>query len=161
MSDQYQILCNIHGYQYVWSDSLVTTCPVNASDSVNQEATCIIACARICSQISPNINSTSSTSYIAVLTCLFSPKSSGTLKLCKILSDSDANVTSYTVVLYDRTNSAVIASSTFTNSSGYELNDLGEFQNEASSEPTMLELRVKVDGGNGQAFISDVIFYSY
>ena len=159
--DLYQILCTIHNYQTVWSDTLVTTCPVNANDEINLEATCIISSCRICSQISPNVNSTSSSSYVPILTCVISPASYGTLKICKILSDSDNTATSYSVTLFDKTNSVTIASSVFTNNTGFELNSLGEFQNQISSDPTILELRAKVDGGSGNCYISDVIFYSY
>jgi hypothetical protein len=161
MADEYQILCSIHGLQYVWSDTLVTTCPVNASDPINADATCIVASARICSQLTPVISSTTSLSYIPVMTCVFSPASFGNLKLVRVLSKC-ISASSYSITVFDKTNSTVLSTSTFTNSDDYILNDLGSFE-PVTTDPTIIEIRLKVDGGpiGSTAYISQILFYSY
>lgn len=162
MTDLYQIVCSIHGPQQVWSDTLVTQCPVNANDYVNPDLTSIETMARICSQLTPNISSTSSTSYVTVLSCLYSPKSFGTLHRIRVLSDSDSGATSYSISVYDVTNTIELASGTFSNHSGYVVNDLGNVGS-VISEPTQINIRLKVDGGTlgSQAYISQILFYSY
>jgi hypothetical protein len=161
MADKYQILCNIHGLQYTWSDTLVTTCPINASDPINQDATCIVASARICSQLTPVISSTTSLSYIPIMTCVYSPATFGNLRLIRVLSKC-ASATSYSLTIFDKTNSIVLATATFTNTDDYVLNDMGSFE-PLTNEPTILEIRLKVDGGpvGSIAYISEILFYSY
>lgn len=162
MTDLYRIVCSIHGPQSVWSDSPVTQCPINANDYVNPDLTSIETMARICSQLTPNTSSTSSTSYVTVLSCLYSPKSFGTLHRIRILSDSDSGATSYSVSVYDATNTIQLAAGTFTNNSGYAVNDLGDVAG-VVTEPTQIDIRLKVDGGTlgSQAYISQILFYSY
>jgi hypothetical protein len=162
MSQQYRILCLVHGYQYVWSDTLVTTCPVDPADELNSDATCIVAQLRPVFQLSPNVSSVTS-SYLMRICATYLDENMGVLMRVGILSYAEEGVNSYTVEIYDKANFRTIGSSTFTNKDDYSLNKISVNYDPTVGVPlSNLEINVSVDSSIfGKCVkISKIIFYA-
>lgn len=162
MSYRYKILCTIHGYQEIWSDTLPTTCPINAADPVNQDMTYIDGMLRPGTQISPTLNTISFSQFTRVGSAFFDTNSMGVLKRIGLYSYCDEGVTSYTVEVYDRTNLTALATATFSNTNDYALNYV-ENVTELSSTPVIIEIFISVNTtiANKNAYVSRIILFCY
>lgn len=161
MAYQYRIYCTIHGYQYEWSDTLVTECPIEPSDPINSDATCIVNQLRVAGQVAPNIFSVSFSQPMRIGDIYFDSNIMGNLSRIGIFSYCDSGVTSYTVEIYDKTNLQSLGSGTYSNTDDYALNFINI--SEPASPQIMLEVFVSVTSTilNKNAYVSRIILYTY
>lgn len=162
MSTRYQIFCSVHGMQGMWSDTLVTTCPIDPNDVINQDMTFIDGQLRICAQISPTTN-TVNTSYLSRIGSIyFDIASMGSLKRVGLFSYCDVGVTSYTVEIYDRTNLKSLGSITLSNTNDYAIQYINNIT-ELVTSPAMIEVYASIVSPteNKNAYISRVILFSF
>lgn len=162
MASEYRILCNVHGYQYVWSDELVTTCPIDSADPINADATCITGQLRPSIQITPTIPKITSSYLMRAASVVYDASNFGALKQVGIFAYADKGATSYTVEVYDRTNLQVLGTGTFTNTSDYTLHKLN-IVNDVASSPASLEINASVNStiSGKRIYISQIIFYTF
>ena len=163
MSARYRILCSVHGYQSIWSDTLVTECPINPADYVNQDMTCIDGMLRVGAQISPT-TSTISIPHLTRIGSIFFDINSmgGSLQRVGIFSYCDVGVTSYTIEIYDKTNLVSLGSITLSNTNDYEINYINNITDLVTS-PVMIEVNASVNStiANKNAYISRVILFVF
>jgi hypothetical protein len=159
MTSEYRIYCSIHQYQTKWSDTLVTTCPINPEDPINQDATCIINQLRPVSQISPTIKNINLPNPIRIGDAYYDINSMGTLSRIGFLSYCDVDVTSFTIEVYDKTNLKSLGIAEFSNTDE-QINYIDNIVTELNT--TQLEFFVKVNSPKkNNAYISLIILYAY
>ena len=162
MAFQYRLYCTIHGYQYVWSDTLVTECPVNPADPINQDATCIVNQLRPAIQFAPTTTSANLSQPIRMGDIYYDMATMGTLSRIGIFSYCEKGVTSYSVEVYDKTNLKSLGKKSFSNKDDYVLNYIDNIT-QIDAPFAMLEIFVNVSAtiSKKKAYVSRVILYTY
>lgn len=160
-SQQYRILCEVHGYQYVWSDTLVTTCPIDAADPINDDATCIVGQLRPVIEITPTIPKITSSYLSRAVSIIYDAATHGPLRQVGIFSYADRGATSYTLEIYDRTSLKSLGKSTFTNTDDFALHKL-TIEEDIEITPATLEINASVNSSiSGKKLnVSQIIFYA-
>lgn len=162
MASQYRILCEVHSYQYVWSDELVTTCPIDPADPINADATCITGQLRPAIQLTPIIPKNLSNYLMRVASIMFDVGTNGTLKQVAFFSYGEPGITSYTIEVYDHTNLQSLGTGTFTNTEDYVLNKIN-ISNEMAISPAQVEINLSINSSisGKKVYISQIIFYTF
>ena len=160
MSYRYRVLCTIHGYQDVWSDDLVTTCPINAADPINQDATCIDAMLRPVIQLTP-VKPTSFLSKPTRIGSVVFNTNMGTLKRIGVLSHGGVGITSYKVEAYNKTDLTSLGNCIFTNTGDPVINYI-ENIGDISSNNVTLEFYISVTSVTKKnVYVDQIILYCY
>ncbi len=163
MSTKWRIYCTEpgdEGWQTAWSDAAITTCPNNASHSVNANSVNGIALEEEAFRITPTILDSNSTEFLRMVRIHYSTSQHGTLRRIKFIGNKDGNISSYDVEVYDVTNQVSLISTNFTNTGVDDFNDLGAISSPPSGD-AILEINAKQTGGTGNSsfHIDQIIVY--
>jgi hypothetical protein len=157
---QWRIFCSTENlWVYIWSDNAPTTCPNNASHVVNLDS---VQQTNIEKEVKSftNLNSIINTSILTrVLLFQYNTTLLGTLRRVKCLAYCDVTVSSFNILLYDRTNVVLLLTSTLTNTNEDNIIDLGVIETAPSNEVT-LELSTQILTGIGNIYVIDVSFFA-
>jgi hypothetical protein len=161
MSFQYRILCSIHGYQYKWSDDIVSKCPINSSDIINSDFTCIVNQISFSRQITPLITQTSLPN-LKIGNFYYDVNNMRVLSRIGFLSYCDVGVTSYTIEVYDRTNLRSLGKSTFSNTDDYKMNYIDIIWDQLTIN-ALIEFFISVNSTilNKNVYVSKIVLYTY
>ena len=165
MSKRWRIYCTEpgdEGWQYVWSDTVITECPNDSGHSVNTNITTLVGEEKPLIRILPHTTKVRGSNYTEVATCHFDPDEySGELRRVKVLSYLDNGATSYDIEVFDRDNNIQLVENNFTNISEEVQQQTTGLISSPPSSKTVLEINIKKTGGNNSKYarISEIIFY--
>ena len=163
MSYKYRIYCTEPsdiGWQEIWSDVPPTTCPNNASHSVNSSSVQKIGEEKEVLRMS-NLNKKIKISqFTKILSTYYDTKKFGKLRRVKLVSYKDNSVTSYDMEVLNLSDANILISNNHTNNDS-NLEDIGLITSFPNYE-VFLEINCKKNGGNitNKIYINEVIFYS-
>lgn len=163
MSKKYRIYCTEpgdEGFQFVWGETAPTECPNNALHSVNPNSINIIAREIPAIVVIPKTERIKNKDFTRIASVNYNADISGNLRRIKILSSGEENVTSYDIVIFNRTTKEKIAYQSFSNTGEETLQDVGEITTSLSGD-NIIEVYMKMNSlkGKGFAKISQIIFY--
>src|SRR3972149_505081 len=117
MSKRWNIYClDEAGWQFVWSETIPTTCPNNPAHSVDltQERR-VIAIEKLVMNIVPRDPISKSSNWTRMAVFSYDPQSLNKLYRIKLIAYMEPSITSFDCELFDVTNNQSLCQTTFTN----------------------------------------------
>jgi hypothetical protein len=146
MSNKYRIKCTVHDWQYVWSDTEVTTCPVEESDQILPDSVAIIEKEVPVISLIPLLKKVNNVNYTRIASIIYDSNVYGILRRVRILTSADAGITSYDVEVYSKNTYTSLVTGNFSSSEDLAIHYIGPIENFPEGIVN-LEINVKKNGG--------------
>ena len=160
MSYKWRLWCDVHEWVYDWSDTPITQCPIENSDTVDTTKTFKVGEENVVLNMSPIIIETESSNYERVCCVTYDSNMLGKLYRVKVMSYMDKNVDDYEVEVYDQTNEISLCSAQFTNTGDYQEKDVGLITSPPEGK-IHININMRRNGKNKKyAHISGITFYT-
>jgi len=112
MSQKWRTFCQVHGWQYEWTDTEPTECPIDPNDVLDVDLTTIVSKEVPVFTFLPQ-KTIKSSNFERVLSFEYDEEYHGPINRVKVISRSDNGVNDYDIEVYNSDSYEVVSSDSF------------------------------------------------
>ena len=156
MSTYYRIYCNTEdGWQYAWSDTPLTVCPIDAGHTVNNLSVQDIMKKTLLTIIQ-NTTTTKLKKFVRLIRFQYKTDY-GNLHSVELLGYL-SSAGSATIEFFDTTNNVLLLTASYSNTVQDVIVDLGRFESTPESD-AIIEMNVKIDSGSATIYLDSISLF--
>lgn len=166
MSTKWRIYCTdisheSDNWQYLWSDTIPTVCPIDAEHTINENSITDITSEKLVAQILSNDIKENTTYFKKIGLYFYETINIGKIRRVKIIGVNSKSSGYFNIELYDVTNvTSLLTSANISNSTDENfITDLGVIEN-APTTDFLLEINLKSNSVSNKIRISKILIFS-